>query len=91
MYFREKLEEIMENAKLSYKEKERLMDKAIPCVLNKLDISLIIEDESLKSIINKIKESGQYDRFFKLLKEKSQHLDNSPLDNINENELSMTH
>ena len=73
----------MEDANLSETEKNLLLEVLIPNVLSYKALDAI-DDNKIIEIVRKIKESGFYDDFYNLLEEKSQHVDNTPIDMIND-------
>ena len=73
----------MAEANLSEDEKNLLLEVLIPKVLS-YDALNAIDDEKIIEIVKKIKESQLYDGFYNLLEEKSQYVDNMPIDMIND-------
>lgn len=83
MVFREKIESIMTNSNLSEDEKNLLLEVLIPKVLSYNALNAI-GDEKIVEIVKKIKASGLYDDFYDLLEKKSQYVDDTPIDMIND-------
>ncbi len=82
MEFREKIESIMADANLSEDEKNLLLEVLIPKALSYNALNAI-GDEKIVEIVKKIKASGLYDDFYDLLEKKSQYVDDTPIDMIN--------
>ena len=82
MVFREKIESIMADANLSEDEKNLLLEVLIPKVLSYNALNAL-GDEKIVEIVKKIKASGLYDDFYDLLEKKSQYVDDTPIDMIN--------
>lgn len=83
MVFREKIESIMTNSNLSEDEKNLLLEVLIPKVLSYNALNAI-GDEKIVEIVKKITASGLYDDFYDLLEKKSQYVDDTPIDMIND-------
>ena len=85
MYFREQLETIMEDAHLSEFDKNLLVEKLTPHVLA-FDALAGLDDKSIKDVLKKLEDAEQLEELKDLLDEKSQFVDDTPTDNIYDDE-----
>lgn len=82
MYFRERLERIMEDANLLKGDRDLLVEKLTQYVLAHNALAGL-EDKSIKNIFKKFDDT-QLKELKELLEEKAQFVDDSPTDNIND-------
>ena len=83
MYFRERLENIMEDANLPKDDRNFLVEKLTQYVLAHNALAGL-EDKSIKDVLKKLEDADLLDELKELLEEKTQFVDDSPTDNIND-------
>lgn len=90
MYFRANLERIMADANLSDDERNLLVDTLVPYVLSYSALSGL-KDVRIKEILGKLDKAGQLEELNELLEEKTEYVDFTPTDNIDDDNISMIH
>jgi len=90
MYFREKIEVIMTDANLSDDDRNILIETLVPYVISYRALAGL-NDDRIKEILEKLEKAGQLDELTELLEEKAENVDFTPMDNLDDENISMVY